>query len=527
MNTKTKSAGCGRGDLILPFAWLAIMMFIIARAWVLCDGRLVFALDDPIIHMSVSEKLLGGTYGINAGEPSAPSSSILWPFLLTVTEAVGWGLWGPLAINVCAMFAAVLLIARMIREALPPLPPWGLSGLAWGAARLGLGLLACMACNSWGLVMTGMEHSLHLYAGLLFAMACLRLAENPQGEVRLLVAAACVLPLIRFEGAAAAAAGLLLLLWLRRWRPAGCLAGLLMLELAAWALFTYSQGLPVMPSSVQMKSALVSGIAGQDGLGRIVGLLLHNLKVSFALRQGALVLVLMVVLGLMAAASARLGQVRFTATLLLVALAHVCFGQYGWFSRYEIYLLALLIYAILAVGREFWLRRECVVTLGCLLAIVAAPYVRTALNAPAAARSIYEQQVQMRRFAVDFWKQPVAVVDLGWVSYHNPAYVLDLEGLGSEEVRKLRKNGTFDAAHVEALAQRHQVRLAMIYDERAGHVMPEMWRKVAVLRTSGVELPSDKVCFYLADPGLHDELIARLKAFEKGLPSGSKLEFLR
>ncbi len=524
MSANTKYVSCDRADLILPLAWLVVMLIVIARAWVLCDGHLVFTLDDPIIHMSVSESLLVGTYGINAGEPSAPSSSILWPFLLTAPEWAGWGAWGPLAINVGAMFAAVFLIARTLREVLPDLPPWGLSGFAWGVARLGLGLLVCMACNSWGLVMTGLEHSLHLFVGLLFAMACLRLAETPSGGVRMLMATACVLPLIRFEGAAAAAAGWLLLVWLRRWRPAAWLAGLLVLEFASWVMFTHSQGLPVMPSSVQMKSSLVSGIAGQGGIGHVLGLLLHNITVSFALRQGALLMIMMVVLALMVAAAGRHSHRRFGVIVLLLGLAHVCFGQYGWYARYEIYVLALAVYAVIVVGRDYWVRPEHVAGFACLLAIVAAPYVRNLVDAPAASRSIYEQQFQMRRFVADFWRQPVAVGDLGWVSYHNPSYVLDLEGLGSEEVRKMRKAGTFDSARIDELARLHQVSLAMVYDGRVTGLIPSSWAKVAVLRTSVVACPSDKVAFYVVNPGQREELVKKLKLFKAGLPSGAKIE---
>ncbi len=511
---------------MLPIAWLAIMSVFVARAWALCGGNLVFTLDDPLIHMAVSESILNGTYGINCGEPSAPSSSILWPFLLAPFELIGWGLWGPLAINICAMLAAVVLLGQMLKEALPALSPWGRPVMAWSCVRLGIGLLICLACNSWGLVMTGMEHPLHVFATLLFARASLDLAENPSGKVTLLAATACALPLIRFEGAASAAAACLLLIWLGRRRESALLASLLLLELIAWTAFTHFQGLPVMPSSVQMKSPLVSGIAGMDGIGRVFALLLHNLKISFAVRQGAMLMVLMTAVGLLVARASRISHFRYGVMILLMALAHICFGQYGWFSRYEIYVLALLFFSILVLGRDLWVRPECLAGLACLLTIVAAPYVKTLIDTPPAARSIYEQQVQMRRFAVDFWKQPVAVVDLGWVSYRNPSYVLDLEGLGSEEVRKLRKAGMLDAEHVEALARRHHVRLAMVYDERVGHVFSRTWIKVAVLKTSVVASPSDKVCFYVSGQDLRRDVAERLKSFEKELPSGSKLEFI-
>ena len=60
------------------------------------DGHLVYTLDDPYIHLAVAESILEGGYGINTGEYASPSSSILWPFLLTVPVALGVGPYGPL-----------------------------------------------------------------------------------------------------------------------------------------------------------------------------------------------------------------------------------------------------------------------------------------------------------------------------------------------------------------------------------------------------------------------------------------------
>ena len=46
------------------------------------DGHLVFTLDDPYVHLALAEHLQRGHYGVNPNELSAPSSGIVWPFLL-------------------------------------------------------------------------------------------------------------------------------------------------------------------------------------------------------------------------------------------------------------------------------------------------------------------------------------------------------------------------------------------------------------------------------------------------------------
>ncbi|MDX1696293.1 MAG: hypothetical protein R3208_21185, partial [Ketobacteraceae bacterium] len=59
-----------------------------------------------------------------------------------------------------------------------------------------------------------------------------------------------------------------------------------------------------------------------------------------------------------------------------------------------------------------------------------APYVVNLVTVPIASNNIYQQQYQMHRFAVEYYNKPLAVNDLGYVSYNNDNYVLDLWGAG-------------------------------------------------------------------------------------------------
>ena len=55
-----------------------------------------YTLDDPYIHMALAENIARGTFGVNLGEVSNPSSSILWPWILAAFEKIGLLLWAPL-----------------------------------------------------------------------------------------------------------------------------------------------------------------------------------------------------------------------------------------------------------------------------------------------------------------------------------------------------------------------------------------------------------------------------------------------
>jgi len=94
----------------LPFlvAWLALLCELGA---ILClnEGRFVYSLDEPYVDLTLADRILQGTYGINPDEPAAPGTSALWPVLLapfgrsTALEYV------PLVINLAALFVSIAL----------------------------------------------------------------------------------------------------------------------------------------------------------------------------------------------------------------------------------------------------------------------------------------------------------------------------------------------------------------------------------------------------------------------------------
>jgi hypothetical protein len=113
--------------------------------------------------------------------------------------------------------------------------------------------------------------------------------------------------------------------------------------------------------------------------------------------------------------------------------------------------------------------------------------VRTAISA----NNIFEQQYQMHRFVQDYYREPVAINDLGWVAYENPQYVLDLWGLASLEALQARMTAT-NPAWMDELARKHNVKLAIIYDSWF-RKKPPAWKAVAVMELSKTCItPGDK-----------------------------------
>jgi len=154
------------------------------------------------------------------------------------------------------------------------------------------------------------------------------------------------------------------------------------------------------------------------------------------------------------------------------------------------------------------------------------PYNMVIVTTPHASNNIYEQHYQLRKFVAEFYKKPVAVNDVGYISYNNDTYIFDLWGLTSSEVRKTRKQNTQDGEWMQKLSQQHSAELAIIYDAWFPH-RPLGWKKIAemTLTRTPITAGSPIVSFYAMNTETYRTTLPQLIEFEKTLPSRSMMKF--
>ena len=145
------------------------------------------------------------------------------------------------------------------------------------------------------------------------------------------------------------------------------------------------------------------------------------------------------------------------------------------------------------------------------------------MHSARASRNVYEQQFQMHRFATEFFPRRVAVNDLGWVSYDNDNYVLDLWGLSSEKSRQLRMSGRLDATAIAALADEADVDFAMIFESWFRGSIPSSWCLMAVMESEQVTADSVYVHFFATHDGAVADMGAALDRFAAALPERVRL----
>ena len=490
--------------------WGVLVLGIVLGMLALPHGRLGYTLDDPYIHLALAERIALGHYGINLGEVTAPSSSILWPFLLVPGAGTAWHVWLPLGISLACGAATALLLGRLVDRL-----PWA-AGADWG--RIALVLLLVVAGNLAGLPFTGMEHSLQV---LLAAACAWGLAEAMRGRPIPLwcLAAAALGPAVRYEMFALVGALMIGLAGQRRWAAAAGLLAVALVLPVGFGAWLVSEGLPPLPNSVLAKSDVYAGADGM--LGPVLALVSNAVLELLRHPRRWPYLALLVLLAALALRAPPVQRWPLAGAVAALGL-HALVGRFGWFFRYEIYALlfgALVLVVALAGASRAWRLAGAAVLLA-----AAAAQSPAALQSPRAAQNVQDQQYQMHRFVADYWRQDVAVNDLGWVSYRiDPKrYVLDLYGLASNEALRQKHK---DAPWMEAMVRRHGIRLAMIYPWWFEGV-PESWVRVAELRLSGPRISpaGDNVTFYATEPEAEVELRQKLAEFASTLPAGVRLD---
>ncbi len=498
--------------LIAPIPFAAILLLIeLAAVLALGEGRFSYIVDDAYIHLALSEEMSRGGHGINPGELAAPSSSILWPLLLAPYPRTPLHPYLPLILNCGLALASALTLRRLFAsEPGPEGSPLLQDGLV--TLLLVLGSVAM-------LVFLGMEHLLQSWLGLLILLgACLARSE---GRTRWWLWAALALsPLVRLESLSLTVPFAILLWRMGHGRRVLAMLAVLAAAVLAHAATMRALGLPVVPSSVLVKAEL----AHSDwSLGAAAADLVRGFFSAHILLRLSGLLLLVALL-----APRHRGP---ALALTLACMLHFVFGLAGYaFGRYEAYLLiaALALAALAGVP----VLASIAGRLGPWSALAAAtlaatPFwpqpVRNHAYLPLAAANIAAQQHQMHRFATAFVRGPVAVNDLGAVSYRNDHYVLDLWGLGSEEARRKRIRG--EPGWAEELLRRHDVALMMIYDDWLGLEVPEGWVRLGRLTLTRARIsPAHHEVSFYARPDRAAVLRDPARLFARDLPAGASFE---
>lgn len=482
------------------------------------EGLFSYVLDDAYIHLALSENLMQGHYGVNLTDYSAPSSSILWSFILAPLAT--WAYW-PLVLNIALSVIALLLWNTHLQRILPE--------SHFNILRLVLNISFIFIANLVGMSFTGMENVLQLVVAMGILLGILQLIQHKTLSYWLLL---CIIvaPLVRYETISLSCIALLFIALNGYFRQAVVCAVLMMLPLIGFSFFLNSLDLGFMPSSVSAKSSAMQASALVATLG--------NFYLNLYETTGSLLLALCIPLVWAGASQWRTRPQVTLLTVMITAavIAHLALGRIGNWGRYEIYVwISLLMTCLFIFQRQLknwyttpsfprWLGYAALVV---FIVIFGKRYLVTSTMNHVGGANITLQQYQMHRFVTEFWQNDVAVNDLGWVAYQNDHYVLDLWGLANKQALELRKAGAPDFLH--QLTESHSIGLAMIYKQWFETQIPADWQLIGELHLpEGMRLMTpahENVAFYATQPQAAEEIHDKLQAFAKTLPAGAFVRF--
>jgi len=371
-----------------------------------------------------------------------------------------------------------------------------------------------------------MEHCLQIFLAVVVVAGLI--VELETGKVPWWLFLGLILgPLIRYEALSITIVSAGYLTFRRHLTFAGLTTLFSLLALGGFSWFLSSLHLELFPNSVLAKSQIPSAT---ESLPAYIFTIWENLLT----RQGTVLLAGLLLLGI-TLLSRKLPpkEKGFAAWTGMILLIHFCLIPIGGnrFYRYDLYIFATTIMGILYLYRHP-LRRiiESHSTMALssyaimFLIGVSFPFLGHSLITPLASNNIYEQQYQMRIFSQEHYRQPVAVNDLGLVSYGSDQYVLDLWGLGSSEALQERRRNK-SGAWMDRLAKQHHVHLAMIYDRWFPNI-PKTWIRLATLHLGKANItPADSlVAIYVMDQASITSAKAALHSFIQDLPEGVHLE---
>ncbi len=518
--------------IALLILWLAIGMlaFLSLRQ---NQGHLVYALDDPYIHMAMAKNFARyGTWGITRYGFTSSSSSLFWTLILSflyliagVNEAI------PFILNILSATVLVLAVYGLTRARRPsPHPAYTL-----------MVLIAIIFLTPLPpLVFSGQEHVLHILVTIIFVFIAAQVLSSDHARcspsVFYLILSAAFLPLIRYEGLFLVLVVCILFILRRRYLLALAMGVAALVPVTIYGIISINHGWFFLPNS-----ALIKGKSPHLASARgVINFLGYSAAMQFIQAPHMLILTATALAVYLIRTHKGIWERSQIMLLIFIGttLLHMQFARTGWFYRYEAYLVALGTCAITWALSEYFPRRIPVApelstparTALSILILLSALSLGTrgaqaVKKIPRATTNIYEQQYQMGLFLQRFYQgATVAANDVGAINYLADIRCIDMAGLGNMTVAREMRGGSYTSARVRDLARSEGVMIAALYDLRAAQrgnsLIPPEWMEVGQWKIAhNVVCGNDAVSFYAVQPSAEGPLRENLKSFSSLLPA--------
>jgi len=488
----------------------------------LTHGHFTYALDDPYIHMSTIKHFAEqGIWSVDGKTYASASSSPLWVILLTPFYLLFGAkifVYIPFILNVLFQVLSLSLIFKMVNK------------YTGHNIHYIFGIMLVLVAPFIALSFGGIEHSLQIFIILLFLDFFTSYIFQPNSNkivIPLLILAPFVV-FVRYENLALVMVmALIILIYFKNWKLSFGLVSISLIFVVIFGLWSkFILNLGFLPSSIIAKSiigdkfnffiqinSIFTKFISQLLHPHIITILFFNIFIlikSLLLKKKLLSIL----------------SILFILTLLI----HLAFAKIGWHYRYEAYLIIfgftntlLYIYNVYEINIKW-----AIFGLLFLFPIFRHQIIGSPKTSILGSKNIYEQQIQMANFLQQQCNScNIAANDIGAITYFTNIHLLDLYGLGSYEVIKYKKNGTYTNEVKNTLLADKNISLVIVYDTWFKDIILNNYTKIATWKiVNNAVCGGDMVSFYSINNNIYENTIKVKEYSQDKLPNDVIVEFM-
>ncbi len=502
-------------------------------------NEFIYPLDDTYIHMAIAKNFAEhGVWGVTQYEFTSSTSAPLWTFLLALIYMIsGVSIIAPLLTNVIVGIIFIIYLHYRFKYEFE----------LWSTFLFTALIILVTSLPSLSLV--GMEHTLHVFLVILFVNVSVQNITGSDKDGRFnwsLLLLAAALPLVRYEGLFTVAIIIFVFAANGRFKEPFRIAIAALIPITIYGLISIYNGWYFFPNSILLKGSIpdfgsIKEILKMLGAKSIVALSSHTVLLILAASSIA------VFFKNRNNKHTTITKEQWSVVIFLLHLfLHLQYAQTGWLFRYEGYLVALGLVAVLPSLPKLFNRLSevtkplvisrlpVIIIFVCSFALIF-PFGKRAANSLAETKDAmfdrYLEHIQPARFVEEYYKNStVAVNDIGAITFFTDNPVYDIFGLGNIEPLNMKmKNGNYTSVHVQEEAEIKNTEIAILQIEwkAVNTIIPPKWLKVVEWNLPrNVVFGDTLIGFFATDTSNAAILKNRMKEFSSKLPSEIDLRYI-
>lgn len=495
-------------------------------------GVFAYPLDDTYIHLAVAKNLtLNNVWGVSGHEFASASSSILYPLLLSaIFKITGVQTIVPFILNLATGLIFIVVLQRWLSR----------QGINTNGQLIAL-LLTIFLVPLPGIVMIGMEHTLHLLFFFLFLTSFVEAIEglSSSTSARMTLPSkvylyGALMMATRFESFILLGAACGIPFFYRHWMLAIKLGFISFLPVILFGIISLSKGGFFLPNAVMLKPALppltVDGIIDYLQYEYLPRLFTASERYNTLGVQRLLLLLPLTLLLYWRSMREKIAYRYALLMLIVCSFFHIILTAYSIYARYEAYIIgstvAVCSLLIIKYG-QIQLDETSPVpqwTTWLLALFLAVPLLTRGWSildqVPQGSIWTNDQQVQMGQFVHKYYDSAGVVFnDIGAVSYFSEGKKVDILGLGNNDIARLRRQHLNTPDLLDRVDSERSMKIAITYEPRFKSYA-KRWRKVSswfIPYDNPIGL-YDSVTFYAVDTLEAPALMDKLKKYQPLMP---------